>query len=295
MDNLQQLIYGSPGGDASTDAMSQNELENDCNRFDASAVKLRLYKQTNYKKLLKKKFITGISKDKILENLMNMSDSDEEGDKAQRNAEKDQLRKMEDNSRKGSKLDKKRKRMENKGIKVDTDSDENSEQIDDASGDEAIDKIQKKLEKKEEPETTHKPLKKTAEEIKKSLFLGEKYGHYKIGCYVQIELQVEKKFARQLKPEYPMILCSLKHQETGFAFVRVKIKKHRWYPHVLKTKDPITFSMGWRKFQSIPIFAQQGDAEDERTRMIKYTPKFSHCYAIFYAPTCAVGTPFVGI
>lgn len=30
-------------------------------------------------------------------------------------------------------------------------------------------------------------------------------------------------------------------------------------------------------------------------RMIKYTPKFGHCYAIFYAPTFAVGTPFLGI
>ena len=77
--------------------------------------------------------------------------------------------------------------------------------------------------------------------------------------------------------------------------MRVKIKKHRWYPHILKTRDPITLSMGWRKFQTIPIYAQQGDAEDDRTRMIKYTPKFSHCYAVFYGPTCAVGTPFIGI
>lgn len=30
-------------------------------------------------------------------------------------------------------------------------------------------------------------------------------------------------------------------------------------------------------------------------RMIKYTPKFGYSYAVFYAPTCAVGTPFVGI
>lgn len=38
--------------------------------------------------------------------------------------------------------------------------------------------------KKEEPETVNKPLKKTTEEIKKSQFLGEKYGHFKLGCYV---------------------------------------------------------------------------------------------------------------
>lgn len=30
-------------------------------------------------------------------------------------------------------------------------------------------------------------------------------------------------------------------------------------------------------------------------RMIKYTPKFGFCYAVFYAPTYAVGTPFLGI
>ena len=30
-------------------------------------------------------------------------------------------------------------------------------------------------------------------------------------------------------------------------------------------------------------------------RMIKYTPKFGYSYGVFYAPTCAVGTPFVGI
>jgi len=30
-------------------------------------------------------------------------------------------------------------------------------------------------------------------------------------------------------------------------------------------------------------------------RMIKYTPKFGYCYAVFYAPTYAVGTPFLGI
>jgi hypothetical protein len=34
----------------------------------------------------------------------------------------------------------------------------------------------------------HQPLKKSDEQIKKSLFLGEKFGHYKIGTYVRIEI-----------------------------------------------------------------------------------------------------------
>ena len=102
----------------------------DCLRFDVNPIKLNLYSHTNYKKLLKKKFVTGIAKDKVLENLLNMSDSDEEGkDEEGKPMDKDQLRRIEDNDRKGTKFDKKRKRMENKGFKVETDSDENSEDI----------------------------------------------------------------------------------------------------------------------------------------------------------------------
>lgn len=90
------------------------------------------------------------------------------------------------------------------------------------------------------------------------------------------------------------MLCSLKQQESGFAYMRVRIKKHRWYPHILKTRDPICFSMGWRKFQSIPVYCQQGDEDTEKMRMIKYTPKFGACYAVFYGPIASVGTSFVG-
>ena len=116
-----------------------------------------------------------------------MSDSDGEGeDKKQTAADRDQLRKMESNEHKGNKLDKKRKRLENKGIKLQTDSDENSEDIEEEedSGEEGV--IDKKTGKKikEEKVPEHKPIKKDKEEIIKATFLGEKYGHFKIGSYV---------------------------------------------------------------------------------------------------------------
>jgi len=109
---------------------------------------------------------------------------------------------------------------------------------------------------------------------------------------------LEKKVSRKLNPEYPVVLCSLKHQEAGFAYLRVKIKKHRWYPHIQKTKDPIIFSMGWRKFQSVPVYTMEDDtglASEAKMRQIKYTPKFGFCYAVFYAPMVPVGTTFVGV
>lgn len=97
-----------------------------------------------------------------------------------------------------------------------------------------------------------------------------------------------------LNPEYPVILCSLRHQELAYSYIRVKIKKHRWYPHILKNKDPIIFSMGWRKFQTVPVYCTD-DVEAQRLRMIKYTPKFGSCYATFYGPTYALGTTFIGV
>ena len=57
-----------------------------------------------------------------------------------------------------------------------------SEDIDEASGGEDQIKDLKSKKKEEDPE--HKPVKKDIEKIKKGLFLGEKYGHYKIGTYV---------------------------------------------------------------------------------------------------------------
>lgn len=81
---------------------------------------------------------------------------------------------MEQNEFRGTKQDKKRKRMENKGVKVETDSDENS--LDEVDGDSNAD--QENLEKtklKQEAKKSAvepKPLVKSAEEIRKSLFMG---------------------------------------------------------------------------------------------------------------------------
>lgn len=128
-------------------------------RYDVNKLKLNIYARPNFKKLMKKKFVTGIAKDKVLENLLNMSDSDEEGkDEEGKPLDKDQLRRLEDNERKGTKFDKKRKRMENKGFKVETDSDEASEEVDGESGDEELNGVKKEKVKKMEQSKEHKPI-----------------------------------------------------------------------------------------------------------------------------------------
>ena len=176
-----------------------------------------------------------------------MSDSEGEQDIQKKREDKEQLRKLEANDHKVDKKEKKKKRMESRNDKI-ANSESDSEVESDAEGEEGAEGDEKKKKKEEEEEKGHAPVKKTDDELKRAQFLGEKFGHYKIGTYVRIELSLDKGISRKLEPDFPIVLCSLKQQELSFAFVRVKIKKHRWYPHILKSRDPVTFSIGWRKF-----------------------------------------------
>lgn len=60
----------------------------------------------------------------------------------------------------------------------------------------------------------------------------------------------------------------------------MRIKKHRWYQNILKSNDPLIFSIGWRRFQSLPMYCREDP--DERLRFTKYTPQHDFCVAIFY-------------
>ncbi|KAI9752018.1 MAG: NAD-dependent isocitrate dehydrogenase [Chaenotheca gracillima] len=114
---------------------------------------------------------------------------------------------------------------------------------------------------------------------------------YKAGTYARIVLEnVPYEFSARFNPRYPIMVGGLLPTEDRFGFLQVRIKRHRWHKKILKTNDPLIFSLGWRRFQTLPVFS----ISDSRTRnrMLKYTPEHMHCFGTIYGPLIAPNSGF---
>lgn len=79
---------------------------------------------------------------------------------------------------------------------------------------------------------------------------------------------------------YPYILGGVLPQEEEMGYIQVRFKRHRFFKRKLKNRDPVIMSMGWRRFQSTPLYASQDD--NHRHRLLKVTPDHVHCIAVLY-------------
>jgi len=183
-----------------------------------------------------------------------------------------------------------KKAKQKKGFDDDYDDDKKSKGLGVLNDDDAENEYLEALKRQKEDK-----LKRNEEEFGKE---GERtrlrHEGFRQGIYCRIRLDgVPAAFLDNYIPEQPLVIGGLTPQETNLGFVRCRFKKHRWHKKILKCNDPLVFSIGWRRFQSIPTFSTEDD--NNRHRYLKYTPEHMHCFATFYGPQSPPNTGILAI
>ncbi|XP_077594861.1 ribosome biogenesis protein BMS1 homolog [Stigmatopora nigra] len=180
----------------------------------------------------------------------------------------------EDESQKNKRLDKKRRLKERFDAEYD---DENATYFDDL---------------KEEMQKQAELNKMEFEDLNDETRV--QYEGFRPGMYVRLEVtSLPSEFVTNFDPHYPIILGGLGSNEGIAGYLQMRFKKHRWYNRILKTRDPLIISLGWRRFQTMPLYHIED--HNGRHRLLKYTPQHMHCGASIWGPITPQGTGFLAL
>ncbi|MCL7044209.1 hypothetical protein MKW94_029216 [Papaver nudicaule] len=94
-------------------------------------------------------------------------------------------------------------------------------------------------------------------------------------------------------PYRPILVGGISHAEENAGYMQATIKVHSEQQNLLRSRDPIIVSIGWRRYQTIPIYAMEDCSG--RLQMLNYTPKDMPCHAMFWGPLALPNTGAVAV
>ncbi|XP_019413320.1 PREDICTED: ribosome biogenesis protein BMS1 homolog isoform X2 [Lupinus angustifolius] len=117
---------------------------------------------------------------------------------------------------------------------------------------------------------------------------------FRTGTYLRLEIHdVPCEMVEYFDPCHPVLVGGVGLGEENVGYMQARLKRHRWHKKVLKTRDPIIVSVGWRRYQTTPVYAIEDI--NGRHRMLKYTPEHMHCLAMFWGPLAPPNTGIVAV
>ncbi|OMO75683.1 hypothetical protein CCACVL1_16107 [Corchorus capsularis] len=317
--NLMQLVYGKSSSTSNTSHEVQDDSENegsdddeffkpkgewkknlkegldtdninaeDCSK-STNYLELKNWKEEEVYKSVRNRFVTGDWSKGALRNQLSQSKTEEEdedvygdfedletGEKYETHQNDDASQKEDDASHKEDDAANEERKMKKLARQEETDT-KNGVKNDrsQANASEYYDKLKEEIELQKQMNIAEL---NDLDEATRLEIEG-----FRTGMYLRLEVHdVPFEMVEYFDPCHPILVGGIGLGEENVGYMQTRLKRHRWHKKVLKTRDPIIVSIGWRRYQTTPVYAIED--QNGRHRMLKYTPEHMHCLAMFWGP-----------
>ncbi|KAI3861910.1 hypothetical protein MKX03_004418 [Papaver bracteatum] len=115
---------------------------------------------------------------------------------------------------------------------------------------------------------------------------------FKPGTYLRLEVEkVPFEMVQNYNPDHLILVGVISPGEETLGYVKATLTRHSWHKKLLRSSNPIIVSIGWRRYQTIPVYAVED--RSGRLQMLHYTPVGTQCLAKFWGRHASPNTGVV--